>query len=115
MKAHAHLAPLALLLAACIPASRAGEPPSASPRSELAYLEAVNRAGPPADPQLLFLLMAQYANANRPGDGVQFLSARLREFAPRLTDPQRALYLAAIGLLRARHAGEVSFLSRYGY
>src|SRR5437667_11025537 len=94
--------PLALLLAGCLPVTRADDgrdgAPAASPRPELAYLEAVNRAGPPADPQLLFLLMAQYANANRPGDGVRFLSARLREFGPRLSAPHRPLYLSAIGL-----------------
>ena len=47
-------------------------------RPELEYLKAVNRAGPPRDPQLLFLLMGQYANANLHGEGVEFLSARLK-------------------------------------
>jgi glyoxylase-like metal-dependent hydrolase (beta-lactamase superfamily II) len=82
---------------------------------ELDYLKAVNSVAPPKDPQLLFLLMAQYSNLNLQGEGVEFLSARLKEFEPRLTDPQRALYLSAIALLRAQHASSVSLLHRIGY
>jgi glyoxylase-like metal-dependent hydrolase (beta-lactamase superfamily II) len=86
-----------------------------SGRPELEYLKAVNSVAPPRDPQLLFLLMAQYSNANRQGEGAEFFSARLKEFGPRLTDAQRALYLSAIGLLRAQHASSVSLLHRVGY
>jgi glyoxylase-like metal-dependent hydrolase (beta-lactamase superfamily II) len=86
-----------------------------SSRPELEYLKAVNSAAPPQDPQLLFLLMAEFANANRQGEGADFLSARLNEFAPRLTDPQKALYLSAIGLLRAQNANSVSLFGRIGY
>jgi len=82
---------------------------------ELAYYEAVNKIGPPQDPQLLFLLMSQYANSNKQAEGADFFSARLKEFGPHLTDAQKALYLSAIGLLRARHASDVSLLRRYGY
>jgi hypothetical protein len=60
-------------------------------------LKAVNSAGAPHDPQLLFLLMAQYANGNLQREGVDFPAARSNEFGPRLTDPQKALYLSAIG------------------
>jgi len=86
-----------------------------SSRPELEYLKAVNSVAPPQDPQLLFLLMGEFANANQQGEGAEFLSARLNEFAPRLTDPQKALYLSAIGLLRAQHAYSVSLLGRIGY
>jgi glyoxylase-like metal-dependent hydrolase (beta-lactamase superfamily II) len=86
-----------------------------SARPELEYLKAVNRVAPPRDPQLLFLLMAQYSNANLQGDGAEFFSERLKEFGPRLTDAQKALYLSAIGLLRAQHAAQVSLLQRIGY
>ena len=86
-----------------------------SVRPELEYLKAVNSAAPPRDPQLLFLLMAQYSNANLQGEGAEFFSARLKEFGPRLTDAQKALYLSAIGLLRAQHASSVSLLHRVGY
>jgi glyoxylase-like metal-dependent hydrolase (beta-lactamase superfamily II) len=70
---------------------------------------------PPQDPQLLFLLMGQYSNANLQGEGAEFFSARLKEFETRLTDAQRALYLSAIGLLRAQNASSVPLLHRLGY
>jgi glyoxylase-like metal-dependent hydrolase (beta-lactamase superfamily II) len=88
---------------------------SASRPPELEYLKAVNSVGPPRDPQLLFLLMAQYSNANRQGEGAEFFSARLKEFAPRLMDAQKGLYLSAIGLLRAQHASSVPLVYRIGY
>ena len=84
-------------------------------RPDLEYLKAVNQAAPPADPQLLFLLMGQYANANLQAEGIEFLSARLREFDARLNDTQRALYLGAIGLLRAQRAAAVPLLHRIGW
>src|SRR5580692_9684541 len=82
---------------------------------ELEYLKAVNSVAPPQDPQLVFLLMATYSNANLQGEGAEFLAARLQEFGPRLTNTQTALYLSAIGLLRAQHASSVSLLRRIGY
>ncbi|PYX49984.1 MAG: hypothetical protein DMG76_35995 [Acidobacteria bacterium] len=88
---------------------------ASSVRPELEYLKAVNSMAPPRDPQLLFLLMAQYSNANLQGEGAEFFSARLKEFGPRLTDVQKALYLSAIGLLRAQHASSVPLLHRVGY
>ena len=88
---------------------------SVSSRPELEYLKAVNGAAPPEDPQLLFLLMGAYANANQQAEGAEFLTARLHEFGPRLTDAQKSLYLSAIGLLRAQHASSVSLLHRIGY
>jgi glyoxylase-like metal-dependent hydrolase (beta-lactamase superfamily II) len=105
--------------AALVPIAGAQHDRSASARTgrrpELEYLEAVNREAPPADPQLLFLLMAQYANANRHAEGAEFFAARLKEFEPRLSDPQRSLYLAAIGALRAGHAKEVPLWRRFGW
>src|ERR1700722_5824091 len=73
-----------------------------SRRPELEYLKAVNTEAPPQDPQLLFLLMAEYSSANMQSEGAEFFSARLKEFGPRLNDVQKALYLSAIGLLRAQ-------------
>ncbi len=88
---------------------------SGSRRPELEYLKAVNSVAPLRDPQLMFLLMAQYSNANMQGEGAEFFSARLKGFGPHLTDAQKALYLSAIGLLRAQHASSVSLLHRIGY
>jgi len=89
--------------------------PSRSNRPDLEYLKAVNLAAPPQDPQLLFLLTGEFANANRQSEGVEFFSARLKEFDLRLTDVQRALYLSAIGLLRAQHAHAVPLFHRIGW
>jgi glyoxylase-like metal-dependent hydrolase (beta-lactamase superfamily II) len=82
---------------------------------ELEYFKAINQAGPPKDPQLLFLLMAQYSNLNLQGEGAEFFAARFKEFEPRLTDPQKSLYLSATALLRAQHASSVPLLHRIGY
>src|SRR5215471_21078468 len=105
--------PLTLCFVAALPGS-AGEnrPSSASSNPDLEYLKAVNQQGPPQDPQLLFLLMAQYISANRQTEGAEFFQARLKEFEPRLTNVQKALYLSAAGLLRAQHASAVPLLRR---
>jgi hypothetical protein len=66
---------------------------TSSTNPELEYLKAVNSAAPPKDPQLLFLLMGAFANANQQAEGAAFLSAQLNEFGPRLTDAQKSLYL----------------------
>jgi hypothetical protein len=62
--------------------------------------------------KLLFLLMAQYTSANRQAGGAEFFLARLKEFEPRLTDVQKALYLSASALLRAQYVSAVSLLHR---
>ena len=91
---------------------KGGEPPAATPhRPELEYLEAVNRHSPPSDTQLLFLLMGQYASAQQHAEGAGFFAERLKEFGPRLSDPQKALYLSAIAALRAGHAAHVPLLA----
>jgi glyoxylase-like metal-dependent hydrolase (beta-lactamase superfamily II) len=89
--------------------------PTSWHRPELEYFKAVNRAGPPHDPQLLFLLMGQYANANMHRAGIEFFSTLVRELEPRLSDRQKSLYLGAIGVLRAGHANDVPFWKRIGW
>src|ERR1700676_1813390 len=106
---------LATLRGATSTESSGMDSPSGSTRPELEYLKAINSVAPPRDPQLLFLLMAQYSNANLQGEGAEFFSARLKEFGPRLTDVQKALYRSAIGLLRAQYASQVPLLHRVGY
>jgi len=97
------------------PAGSVPENSSGRRRPELEYFKVINSVAPPQDPQILFLLMGQYSNANLQNDGVEFFSARLKEFGPRLSDAQKSLYLSAIGLLRAQNASSVSFLHRIGY
>jgi glyoxylase-like metal-dependent hydrolase (beta-lactamase superfamily II) len=107
---------LGVLLLAARPQAVAVDGGSASAdRAEIAYLETINARGPPQDPQLLFILMGQYANANQLERGVAFLSARLQEFAPQLSSVQKALYLSAIALLRAQNAASVPLWQRIGY
>ena len=95
---------------------RSGERHYAKLRNpDLEYLKAVNRVGPPEDPQLLFILMTEFASSNLQNEGAEFFSARLREFEPRLTPVQKSLYLGIIGLLRAQYASSVPLLRRFGY
>src|SRR5215813_11797137 len=82
---------------------------------ELEYLKSVNRVAPPKDPELMFILMTEFANSNLQDEGADFFSARLREFEPQLAPVQKSLYLGIIGLLRAQHASRVPLLRRYGY
>src|SRR5262249_33947114 len=74
-----------------------------------------NLQGPPKDPQMLFLLMADYANANRHREGAEFLDARRKAFDSQLSDPQRALYLTAIAALAAGAAGQVPLVQRVSW
>src|SRR5262249_16291615 len=83
-------------------------------RPALEYVKSVTRPAPPPDPELLFILMTEFANANLQDEGAEFFSARLREFTPQLTPVQKSLYLGIIGLLRAQHASRVPLLKRYG-
>jgi hypothetical protein len=74
---------LFVLIAAAILMMKSGRAESHSASTslpDLEYLKAINSVGPPEDPQVLFLLMTQYVNANRQGEGVEFFSARLKEF-----------------------------------
>src|SRR5215471_7246583 len=82
---------------------------------ELDYLKAVNGVAPPKDPELMFILMTEFANSNLQDEGAEFFSARLGEFEPQLTPVQKSLYLGIIGLLRAQNASRVALLKRYGY
>src|SRR5438046_619429 len=105
-----------LLIVVAAVVLRSGDKPSAKAHSaDLEYLKAVNSVAPLQDPELLFVLMTQFVNSNLQGEGVEFFSARLREFEPKLTPVQKSLYLGIIGLLRAQHASSVALLKRYGY
>src|SRR5215510_6923492 len=105
-----------LLIVVVFVAFRNGDRHSAKQRNpDLEYLKAVNSVAPPKDPELLFILMTEFANSNLQDEGAEFFSARLREFETQLTPVQKSLYLGIIGLLRAQHASSVPLLKRYGY
>src|SRR5499427_1602219 len=105
-----------LLIVVGIVVLRSSDKPIAKLRNpDLEYLKAVNSTAPPKDPELMFILMTEFANSNLQAEGADFFSARLREFEPQLTPVQRSLYLGIIGLLHAQHASSVPLLRRYGY
>ena len=83
--------------------------------SQLEYLKSVNSVAVPKDPELMFILMAEFANSNLQDEGAEFFSERLREFEPQLTAVQKSLYLGMIGLLRAQNASRVPLPKRYRY
>jgi len=89
--------------------------PQATDRPELAYLKQVNAWHPPSDPQLLFLLMQQYANSGRHLEGASYIDELRRRFDGQLDDTQRALYLTAIASLRAGGASQVIVFKRIGW
>jgi glyoxylase-like metal-dependent hydrolase (beta-lactamase superfamily II) len=105
-----------LLIAVVVVVLRSSDKPFAKLRNpDLEYLKAVNSTAPPKDPELLFILMTEFANSNLEAEGADFFSARLKEFEPQLTSIQKSLYLGITGLLRAQHASSVPLLKRYGY
>jgi glyoxylase-like metal-dependent hydrolase (beta-lactamase superfamily II) len=105
-----------LLIVVTLFVLRSGDRPTAKLRNpDLEYLKAVNSVAPRMDPELLFILMNEFANSNLQDEGAEFFSVHLREFEPRLTPVQRSLYLGIIGLLRAQNASSVPLLKRYGY
>ncbi|PWT79840.1 MAG: hypothetical protein C5B58_12780 [Acidobacteria bacterium] len=105
-----------VLIVVAIVLLRSTDNRSARVRSpELEYLKAVNSVAPPKDPELMFILMGEFASSNLQDEGAGFFSARLKEFEPQLTSAQKSLYLGIIGLLRAQNASRVPLLKRYGY
>jgi glyoxylase-like metal-dependent hydrolase (beta-lactamase superfamily II) len=84
-------------------------------RPELEYLKVVNSAGPATDPQLIFLLMGQYLNANRLQEGIEFFASFLARYEAKLSPVEKSLYLTALGLLRAAHADDVFLLKRIAW
>jgi glyoxylase-like metal-dependent hydrolase (beta-lactamase superfamily II) len=107
---------LLLLIVVAVVILRSPDKRSAKRHSpELEYLKAVNSARPPKDPELMFILMGEFASSNLQDEGAEFFSARLKEFEPQLTPVQKSLYLGIIGLLRVQNASRVRLLNRYGY
>ena len=105
-----------LLIVAGAVLLRSPDQRSAKLRSpELEYLKSVNRVAPPKDPELMFILMGEFANSNLQDEGAEFFGTRLRDFEQQLTPVQKSLYLGIIGLLRAQNASRIPLLKRYGY
>jgi glyoxylase-like metal-dependent hydrolase (beta-lactamase superfamily II) len=82
---------------------------------EIAYLEQVNAWQPVRDPQLLFILMAQYANAGQHERGIAYFEALRKRYDAALSPAHRALYMLAVASLRAGHADKIFVLRRIGW
>ncbi|MGH8607613.1 MAG: MBL fold metallo-hydrolase [Gammaproteobacteria bacterium] len=80
--------------------------------SELEYFKAIARSGPVGDPQIVGLLLVQFLNANQLTDGIGFFEGLLRGPASGRSSQEKALYLAALGALRASYADQVFLLRR---
>jgi len=80
--------------------------------AELEYLKVVNNTGPAGNPQIIFLLMAQYINTNQTEEGIEFFTSFLEKYEANLPSWQRSLYLSALALLRASRANQVGLFER---
>jgi len=89
--------------------------PSQTYHAELEYLKALHQAGPVAEPQLNAILMQQFMNANQFQTGIEFFESLLQKHGSRLASEQKALYLSAVGVLRASSANQVPLWSRIAW
>lgn len=102
---------LLMNMAAC----QSGDVRAPSSDVRLEYLKTVNQLRPDTDPELVLLLMTQFVSASDTGNGIAYFEDLLHRFEHSATSEQRALYMANLGLLRARHADHVFILRRIGW
>jgi glyoxylase-like metal-dependent hydrolase (beta-lactamase superfamily II) len=79
--------------------------------ARLEYLKAVNKLSATTDPELVMLLMSQFISSNDLSGGIAYYEDLLGRFEHSATPVQRALYMTALGLLRAQNAEHI-FLPR---
>src|SRR4029078_2933952 len=89
--------------------------PSQTYNSELEYLKTLHQAGPVTEPQLVAFLMQQFMNANQLHAGIAFFESFLQQHGGHLAPEQTAVYLSAVGVLRASSANQVPLLSRIAW
>ena len=82
---------------------------------ELEYLKSLHQTGPVSDPQIVALLMQQFMNANQLRAGIAYFESFLQKYGAQLSSEQEALYLSALGVLRASHADQVPLLRRIAW
>ena len=103
---------LATALGTMTGASTAAPSEAKQSSPELTLLKQINAWRPPADPQIMFALMAQFANSGQYVEGIAYFNDLLDRFGSKLTNAQRAQYLTAIASLRAGHTNDVFLLNR---
>jgi glyoxylase-like metal-dependent hydrolase (beta-lactamase superfamily II) len=102
---------VSLLIAGC-----AHTPPPARTFSpERAFMEERLREAPGANPQLLFLLMAEYSSARQQRAGVEFFEGQRSRLGKDAPAELHALHDAILGTLRAQMAEQVPLLSRVAW
>lgn len=81
--------------------------------AELEYLKVLNDSGSAKDPRTVLLLMAEFINAKRTQEGISKFESYLQEY--KLSNAQKAIYLCALGLLRAVHTEDIFPLRQPGW
>ena len=82
---------------------------------ELEYLKSLHQAGPVTDPQIVAFLMQQFMNTNQLHAGIAFFESFLEKYEAQLSSEQKALYLGALGVLRASYANQVPLWRRIAW
>ncbi len=109
---------LILLIGASLLGSGCATPSTAPYQTyhpELEYMKSLHQAGPVTDPQIVAFLMQQFMNTNQLQPGIAFFDSFLEKYEAQLSSEQKALYLGALGVLRASHAEQVSLLRRIAW
>jgi glyoxylase-like metal-dependent hydrolase (beta-lactamase superfamily II) len=101
-----------LLGSGCTPASTA---PYKTYHPELEYLKSLHQTGPVSDPQIVTTLMLQFMNANQLQPGIAFFESLLQKQKAQLSSEQEALYVVALGVLRASYANQVPLWRRIAW
>ena len=105
-------APVLLIPAGCLTTR---DLPPQTYNAELEYLKVINRTGPVQDSRLVLLLMNEYLNANQIEAGIEFFNEFLVTYHADLPPRQNALYLGALGVLRASYAQRIPLLKRIAW
>jgi len=89
-------------------------PPAQTTQPQRAFMESMIERDPAAEPRLVFLLLGHYGATNQSRAGLTFFERVLAEHRG-LDSALRALYLGAIGALRAQTAEEIPLLRRVAW
>ena len=83
--------------------------------AQIEYLEKVNNTDTQNDPLIVLLLMQQYLNTNQQERGIAYFDTVFEQKLHRITNADKALYLNALGILRATYAEHVFLPKRISW
>ncbi|MGH8532908.1 MAG: hypothetical protein ACREV1_09350, partial [Gammaproteobacteria bacterium] len=118
LKTYRHVLTITLILAASLLASgctTTSTAPYQTYHPELEYLKSLHQAGAVTDPQIVALLMQQFMNTNQLQAGIAFFESLPKKYEAQLSSEQKALYLGALGVLRASYANQVPLWRRIAW